>query len=112
MSVERQKGTFFETMICKFIKVWKPQTERRGMQGRNDRGDIYIPGEERFILECKNQKTMKLAMWIEEARTEAVNAGVPYGVVVHKRKGTQLAGEQYVTMPLFAFLGLVYGDPD
>lgn len=112
MNASKKKGTDFESqVVLPFIKIWKPEAERRTLAGNKDKGDIYIPGEKRFVLELKCHKDMKLAAWVEEARVEAGNAGVPFGVVIHKRRGTRTPGEQYVTMPLFAFLGLVYGEP-
>lgn len=110
MSAAKAKGTRFESQVRDYVKLWKPDAERRAMQGAKDLGDIYIPGEKRFVLEIKAHRELKLAMFIEEARKEASNANVPYGVVVHKRR-MATTGEAYVTMPLFAFMGLIYGDP-
>ena len=110
MSAARQRGTLLESQARDYIKLWVPDCERRPAQGSKDKGDLFIPGEKRFIIEVKNHKEMKLAMWIEEAKVEADNAGVPYGVVWHKRRGCGIPGEQYVTMPAFVFMGLVYPD--
>jgi hypothetical protein len=111
VSVNKARGTAFETLIVNFLKMWQPDAERRAMQGQLDKGDIYIPGEKRFVIECKNTKELKLAQWVEEAKVEADNAKVPYGVVVHKRRLSGNPAEMYVTMPLYAFVGLVYGEP-
>lgn len=111
MSAAKQKGTSFETLVTNYIHNWKPDAERRAMQGSLDKGDIFIPGEKRFVIECKNHKAFNLSGWVEEARTEAENAGVPFGVVIHKRRLAGQPGEQFVTMPLFVFSHLVWGDP-
>jgi hypothetical protein len=106
----KAKGTSFESSVLPAIKAKQPLAERRALEGVNDKGDFYIPGEERFIVEAKNHKEMKLSEWIREAEIEAKNAGVPHGVVVHKRRGKTDPREQYVTMKFGDFLDLVYPD--
>lgn len=103
----KAKGTDFEvSLLPRLQQVW-PEAERRAQSGNNDKGDYHLPGEKRLIIEAKNRTQMSLSQWVREAEVEAKNAGVPYGVVVHKRKGTRVPGEQYVTMTLDVFLGLV-----
>ena len=80
------------------------------MQGQLDKGDLFLPGEKRLAIECKNQKAFSLAQWVEEAKVEANNAGVPFGVVIHKRRLANVA-ESYATLPLYAFAHLMWGDP-
>lgn len=112
MSRSKAKGTSFESSVLPAIKGKRPEAERRALQGANDKGDFNIPGEKRFILEAKNHKEMKLAEWLREAEAEAQNAGVPHGVVVHKRRGKTDPREQYVTLKLGSFLDLVYDEPE
>ncbi|MDQ3224317.1 MAG: hypothetical protein M3Q75_12730 [Gemmatimonadota bacterium] len=50
---------------------------------------------------------MDLPGWLRQARVEAGNAGVPYGVVVHKRRGKAEPALQFVTLELGDFLRLV-----
>lgn len=104
----KAKGTDFEVnqVLPALVAYW-PEAERRAQSGSQDRGDFHIPGEKRFIIEAKNRTQLALPKWLREAEVEAKNAGVPYGVVCHKRKGTRVPGEQYVTMTLDTFLGLV-----
>lgn len=103
----KAKGTDFEVMCLPLLRTVWPEAERRAQQGNNDKGDYHLPGEKRFIIEAKNRTTMALQQWLREAGAEAKNAGVPYGVVLHKRKGSRQPGEQFVTMTLDTFLGLV-----
>lgn len=103
----KAKGTDFEVSLLPSLQAVYPDASRRPTEGKNDKGDYNLPGEKRFIIEAKNRTQMSLPQWLREAEVEAKNAGVPYGVVVHKRKGTRVPGEQYVTMTLDTFLGLV-----
>ncbi|MEV6076332.1 hypothetical protein AB0L80_14690 [Streptomyces sp. NPDC052069] len=57
---------------------------RPAQEGARDIGDVHaVP----FILECKDVKSPAVPTWLRQARVEAVHAGFPYGVVVHKRRG-------------------------
>lgn len=106
----KQKGTSFETAVLPAIQEKRPNAERRALGGVNDKGDFHIPDELRFIVEAKNCKEMDLSGWIREAVREAENAGVPHGVVFHKKRGTTDPREQYATMKVGTFLDLVYPD--
>lgn len=107
MSASKQKGTSFESLILQEFKLHYPGAERRALQGNLDKGDLLLPGEDRFIVEAKNVSRFNLAGWHKEAQVEARNAGVPYGVVAHKARGKGQPGDQWVTMDLSTFLGLV-----
>ncbi len=107
MSKQKQKGTAFETLVVSFMRDWWPGAERRAMQGALDKGDLLLPGEERFVCELKNVARMDLAGWAKEAEVEAINAGAKWGVVIHKRKGRGQPGDQWVTMSLATFCDLV-----
>lgn len=107
MSASKQKGTAFETLVLAAFRRHYPTAERRAMQGALDKGDLLLPGENRFIVECKNVKVVDLPGWTREAKAEAANAGVPYGVVLHKRRGSAKPDEQWVTVELRTFLELV-----
>lgn len=106
----KQKGTAFESSVLPAIQQKRPNAERRVLQGSNDKGDFHIPDEDRFIVEAKNCKDMDLSGWLREALREADNAGVPHGVVFHKKRGTTDPRKQYATMEVGAFLDLVYPD--
>ena len=55
-----------------------PMSERRALNGKNDRGDI--------------------AGWLAEAQQEAINDRADFGVVWAKRKGKSSAADGYVVM--------------
>lgn len=100
------KGTRFETSLLPELQLFYPHAERRARTGAKDKGDFVLPGESRYILEAKNVTRFNLPEWLRQAETEARNAGALYGVVVHKRRGTALPGDQWVTMTLRTFLSL------
>lgn len=99
LSASRQKGTRAETAVVDYLKASGfPYAERRALHGNTDKGDIAgIPG---VVIEVKNCETTALAAWVDEARTEAANAGCDVFMVVHKRRRKSDPGEWYVTLPL------------
>lgn len=106
----QQKGTAFESDIVKaFVAGGYPHAIRRGKQGSKDKGDLYLPGEDRYIIEAKHVSRFNLAEWYREAQEEAKNAGVPVGVVIHKRRGKGDPMDQWVTMTVRDFLHLMNG---
>lgn len=111
MSVQRQKGTSFESLLVPLLKEYYPDASRRPLQGVNDMGDLLLPGEHRFIISAKNHREMRLAEWVDEATDRlALNfepSGNAVGVVVHKRRGAGLAYDQYATMRFGDFLWVV-----
>jgi Holliday junction resolvase len=107
MSASRAKGTAWESAIVTFLQNqgW-PHAERRALNGAKDRGDIVtgVPG---LIVEAKNEKRYQLGEWVNEANTEAANAGAELGVVWAHRKGKASAGDGYVIMTGATFARLL-----
>ncbi len=102
-----RKGSDFELSLIPLLRKHMTHVVRLGKQGVKDKGDYYLP-DPRYVLEAKNCVRLDLAGWLKEAETEAANAGKPYGVIVHKRKGTRDPAQQYVTCTLGTFLELLY----
>lgn len=105
----KAKGTAMENCVLAAFKTLYVHAERRAQQGKNDKGDLYLPGEDRYVVEVKNVSRFNLPEWIREAQQEAKNAGVPVGIVVSKRRGSADPLRQYVHMELGDFLTLVCG---
>jgi hypothetical protein len=85
--------------------------DRRVKSGAKDTGDIggvRVHGQ-RVAIECKDVAKMNLAGWVAEADTERVNDAALAGVVVHKRRGKGLPGDQYVTLTLDDLVALLTG---
>lgn len=102
MSASRQKGTAFETAVVRYLQDQGfGAAERRALSGKNDRGDVAgLPG---WTLELKAEKAISLASYVDEARTEAVNAGTDLYAAVVKRRGKGVS-EAYVVLPLQVFV--------
>lgn len=83
-------GTAAESAVLKQITPYFRQAKRLVLAGAADRGDIGDTGD--FIFEVKGGHTAEraepgdIAAWMEEARVEARNSRVPFGVLVTKRK--------------------------
>ena len=106
MTASKAKGTAFESSLLPLIRQYHPYAERRALTGAKDKGDFFLPGLD-VVIEAKNQRTMSLGSWLDEAIVEARNAGVEYGIVVHKRKGKTDPGEQFATMRFKDLLHLI-----
>lgn len=105
MSRSKDKGTAWETAIVRYlVDSGFPLAERRALAGAFDQGDITgVPA----VIEAKNCRRDELAAWVDEATSEAVNAGVDVGVVWHHRRGKASPGEGFVTMSGAAFVRLL-----
>jgi len=102
----RAKGTKFETLVVDYLRTWFPQAIRHPLHGTVDVGDVHgVPG---LVVQCKNTTRPELSEWIKAAQRQALNAGVSYGVVVHKRVAKAQAEDQFVTMTLGDFAAM-YG---
>jgi hypothetical protein len=97
MSAARRKGTSWESQIVAFLRDrgW-PMSERRALNGKNDRGDIA--GIVGVVIEAKSAARIDLAGWLAEAQQEAINDRADFGVVWAKRKGKSSAADGYVVM--------------
>lgn len=112
MSKQKQKGTWFETRVCEYLKEKLDlPIERRTLAGINDKGDIAgvrTKNGAEIVIECKNHKNYLLPEWLREARAEGKNAGC-IGVVIFKGNGVgeTRMGDQFVLMGLEEFTELI-----
>lgn len=107
MTAQKDKGTKFETSLLPLLRLWWPDAARSALSGSADVGDFHLPGNSTFIVQAKNRVKMNLPEWTEQARKQAVNKGVPFGVVVHKRMKCTAPEQQWVTMTFGDFLLMV-----
>jgi hypothetical protein len=85
--------------------------DRRVKTGARDKGDIAgvrVHGQ-RVVLEAKNTARINLGSWAAEAEVERVNDDALVGLIVHKRHGKGLPGDQWVTMTLADLTALLTG---
>lgn len=111
----KQRGTAAETAVLRHVRDnGFPWAHRLALTGNADQGDISLLPGNLVILEVKAHASAatgqpgdaQLAEWMRQTRTERINAGADYGVLVVKRKGTTDPGRwwAYVTAGQFAML--------
>lgn len=104
---QKAKGSSFEREVVGYLREHGFPYAERGVAGATeDIGDIIgTPG---VVWECKNQKRMDLAGWVDELKVEISNQRTRYskagplltGAVIHKRRGITDVGEYYATLPV------------
>lgn len=107
MSAEKAKGTAFESLLVPVFAAYYPDATRAPLNGTKDVGDLWLPGERRYVVEAKNHARMDLAGWAAEAAKEALNRGVPHWVIAHKRRGKGQGKDQWITTTVEHYLALV-----
>lgn len=115
MGKSKDKGTLWETAICRYLAEHGfPHVERRALTGSHDRGDIS--GILSWVIEAKNCSTASLGVWMDEALTEQAHDGADYAAVWHHRRGKASPADGYVTMTGAQFTRLIrqagYGTPE
>ena len=91
MSVQREKGTRFETAVVRYLReaLEDERPERRALSGSRDMGDIahvFAHGAE-GIIECKSVKDWGrrlLSKWQAQTLDERENADADFALLVVK----------------------------
>jgi len=99
---QKMKGSAYERLIVTFLRAWGFFADRTRAGWTDDRGDVHGVTHPRlgaFTFECKNHKTMALSGWLTELDREIAANGGGLGAVIHKKRGTTSAAEQYATLP-------------
>lgn len=104
----KRTGREWENKVAEVLSAaLMRKVERRVRTGAKDQGDIVgVPG---WTLECKAEKGMDLAGWLNEAKVEAGHAGTYLYAVVAKRRN-HAPEHAYVILPLWAFARVLLGD--
>lgn len=103
MNASKRKGTAFETAVVNFLRKWFPFVERRALRGNKDCWDITgIPG---WMIECKAEKAIDLAGYMDEVEEQTANATAQYGIAVVKRRNRPVE-DAYVVMTLATWVRL------
>jgi hypothetical protein len=106
-SPSKRKGSKYELDLVKEFRRLGFEAERCYGAGRpDDVGDLELTGIP-LVVEAKACARFDLAGWVDEARTEARNAGVDVGVVIVKAPRKPIA-DSYVVMRLPEFADLAY----
>lgn len=105
MSRSKQKGTAWETAVVRYLQDFSPVVERRALHGGKDKGDVAgIPG---VVIECKNEKTLTLAAYVDEAVAEGDNADADVAAAWIHRRGKASPADGYVVMTGTQFVSLL-----
>lgn len=106
MSPSKRKGTGWESAVVEFLRTnGVPRAERRALGGSKDRGDIAgIPG---VVIECKAEKQITLAAYLDETEAERHNDNARHGVAWIKRRGKTSPAAGYVVLTGEGFLRLL-----
>ena len=102
MNPQKAKGSAYERSIVNYLREAGFNVDRTRAGWSDDRGDVHglsSPIGTPFVIECKNHTRLNLSGWISELLTEIGNAGGVAGVLVHKKRGTTDAADQYATLP-------------
>lgn len=107
-----RKGPKYEVDLLNYFRDEGIDTERLRLTGREDEGDLLVRlyGNQRFVIEAKNWKSLDLAGWIKEASVERLNYAMHRGIketdlkfpgfiVVHKARFKSIS-QSYVTTTL------------
>lgn len=109
----KDAGTRFERLVADYLAGrLGADIDRQVKTGSRDTGDIrgVSMAGRGIAIECKDYAGKhELPKWLREAETERRNRGADYGVVVWKRRGTAIPGEQFVTMTLETFAAMLAG---
>lgn len=94
----KDRGTAWETAVVRYLNDHGfPYAERRATQGAKDCGDITgLPG---VMIECKAERSIELAGYMDEVKTQTENAGADYGIAIVKRRNRPVK-DAYVVMTL------------
>lgn len=97
-------GASFERAVADLFATVFPFADRRVKTGAKDKGDIGgVPG---WVFECKNEKSIRLAAYMDEATIECENAGADWYAAIVKRRGKNVA-QAYAVMPLWQLIELL-----
>jgi len=105
-SANKARGSQWERDVAAYLRDnGFPMADRRyGAGVREDKGDLV--GVPRFALECKNQASINLAQFLEEALIEAKHAKAQFGAAIIKRR-RKATKDAYVVMSLEQFAELI-----
>ena len=94
--MSRNKGMQYERDLYNFFEAEGFEPIKRN-RGGFDGDDLRLANPDCFSIEAKNQKTRKLASWVDQA-TEQAKEGSKLAIVIHKRTGTTDINKHFVTM--------------
>jgi Holliday junction resolvase len=106
-SAAKRKGSQYERDVVKWLRsMGYPCAERAYGAGRHDDvGDI--DGINGVVIECKNEKAIRIPQYLRELENEMTHADAETGVVLIKKRGTSNISESYAVMPAELWVNLL-----
>jgi len=106
-SAAKRKGSQYERDVVKWlVSMGYPCAERAYGAGRHDDvGDI--DGINGVVIECKNEKAIRIPQYLRELEDEMTHADAETGVVLIKKRGTSNISESYAVMPAELWVNLL-----
>jgi Holliday junction resolvase len=103
----KRKGSQYERDVVKWLRsMGYPCAERAYGAGRHDDvGDI--DGINGVVIECKNEKAIRIPQYLRELEDEMTHADAETGVVLIKKRGTSNISESYAVMPAELWVNLL-----
>lgn len=99
----KAKGDRWELDVTRYLaEEFNRQVRRPHQEGYKDVGDLHLSP---FALQCKDVAGLSLPATIRAAELQAGHAEEPFGVVVHKVRGKNVA-DGTVSMSLRTFRAL------
>jgi hypothetical protein len=92
------KGYNWEAALAKYLGC----SRIGGVNGANDQGDLHDPD---WVIEAKDEATIKLPEYMRELEREMGNAGKRWGVALVKNR-RHSTGDGYAVMPIWLWRGL------
>lgn len=101
----KDRGSRWERALATYFQESGfPEVDRIRGKGLRDVGDLG--GLRSFVIEAKDWARPNFPEFIRQAKTEAQNAGKPFGVAIQKKRRAPV-GDALVLMDLDSFLRLL-----
>lgn len=94
----KEKGDRFEYAALLSAREYFPEAFRTRAGWDDDRGDLGLTKDYRFIEQLKDCASKPWGVWLDELDKQMINAGAQYGAVSVKRRGISDAGEALTFM--------------
>lgn len=113
MNAPKKKGTKFESALVAHILAAGLDARRVALTGAHDTGDIHVIdiAGDMHCIEAKNRRGYAIAEAVDQAKTEAYNAGSTFPAAILKRNGIGDIGRSFVVLELDDWLTLIGGTP-
>lgn len=106
----KQAGSSFERQQADYLAAHFgggtiDRRVKRGIKDTGDIGGVFMPNGGRLVIECKDYAgAVKVKPWLDEAEVERAHDDAAAGIVIVKRRGTAVPGEQLVLMTVDTLL--------